>query len=163
MKRHVVDASVLAGALIESQRVPEAVQLFSPTAVVVAPEFLRHEIANAFRQLLRRWRITVEDIQRATRNLDALGIEYIDSRDLTFCALELTNHHNLPAIYDSIYPAAAEALDCELWTSDSRFARAVRQKGRPLVRLYPVWPVVTAGSSRLHSLPLPPAPAPRSP
>jgi predicted nucleic acid-binding protein len=135
--RLIVDASVVAAVLIESQRIPEAVQLFTPAAVVVAPEFLRHEIANALRQLLRRSRVTADDMRRVIGNLDALDIEYIDSRGLTLRALELANHHNLPAIYDSIYLAAAEALDCELWTSDLRFARAVRLKGHALVRLCP--------------------------
>ncbi len=42
-------------------------------------------------------------------------------------ALTLARRHNSRSIYDFQFLALAEELECELWTADYRFWRAVRE------------------------------------
>jgi len=67
-------------------------------------------------------------VASAVRLLDGLlasGIELRESRSIYSRALELVDQLQQAAAYDAHYLALAETLNCDLWTADERFYRAV--------------------------------------
>ena len=64
---------------------------------------------------------------RTLENLSARAIEFHNPPNIHAGALRLADRLNQGAVYDSIYLALAERLDCELWTADRRFYRAARR------------------------------------
>ncbi|MBI2764555.1 MAG: type II toxin-antitoxin system VapC family toxin [Chloroflexi bacterium] len=146
MPARVIDASVVTRSVFPSQSLPEARQVLDDEAFeLFAPELILHEVANAGHRLARRLVASVGDIEQFLSDAADLRIILIDSRGLWRRAFALASLHKLPAVYDAVYLAAAEALECELWTCDARFARTVRQRGHALVRLCPDDIVATNG------------------
>ena len=71
--------------------------------------------------------IELRSATRILENLSAIEIRFHNPPNIHVGALQLADHLNQGAVYDSIYQALAERLDCELWTADRRFYRAARR------------------------------------
>lgn len=101
---------------------------------IYAPAHLAFECTSVIRNHVYRKEITSEAGNEAFRSLHAQPIALIDPEVLNQRAWELAKQYQRPTAYDAYYLAAAELLNCELWTADRRLARAVNGSF-PLLRL----------------------------
>ena len=98
--------------------------------LIIAPDLLAYEITNALYRKVRKGEITLDRAKEALAEISLAEIEFDFSPDfaLSTRAIELANHFNLPATYDSRYLALAERKGCELWTADLRMWNSVKGK-----------------------------------
>ena len=134
----VVDANIAVKWLIrehDSNTASALANQWSRDSVrVTAPYTLLGETSNTLHQRVRRDRLEVSAATALIRRLRSTGIEFHHAFAFYPRAIELARLLDQGAVYDSIYLALAESLDCELWTADERFQRAAH--GRyPRVRL----------------------------
>ncbi len=94
---------------------------------IYAPAHLAFECTSVIRNRVYRKEITSAAGNEAFRWLHAQPIVLIDAEVLNQRAWELAEHYQRPTAYDAYYLAAAELLNCELWTGDRRLERAVRE------------------------------------
>jgi predicted nucleic acid-binding protein len=66
--------------------------------------------------------------------LESLTIRYLFFPGLVKRAFDLAEDMGQPTVYDTIYAAVAEAVQCELWTADAAFHRAASSR-LPFIRL----------------------------
>ena len=93
---------------------------------IAAPHLMLAEVANALHRKVVDGEIELESATRILENLSVHGIEFHNPPNIHAGALRLADRLDQGAVYDSIYLALAERLDCELWTADRRFYRAAR-------------------------------------
>lgn len=113
----MVDASVLVDALGRRQRVQ--VRLIDED--LHAPHLLDAEVAHALRSMVRRGTVTETRAAAALADLQRIELDRHGHRELLPRVWEL--RHNL-TVYDGLYIALAEKLDCPLLTLDGRLAAA---------------------------------------
>lgn len=116
----VVDASVLVDALVGSTRA-EAVRSRLAADDLAVPDIVDVEVASALRGLAFAQRLGEQTVERAVTDLGRLRLQRHPSALLIRRALRL--RANL-TVYDAVYVALAETLDCPLITFDSRIAAA---------------------------------------
>lgn len=118
---HVVDASVLVAALVDSG--PEGRWAEEVVAVdyVAAPELVIVETLNVLRRLERSEELTVLEAASAQRDLQRLEIDLLPVRPFEDRIWRL--RHNLTC-YDAWYVSVAEALELPLATLDRRLVLA---------------------------------------
>lgn len=135
--RYVVDANIVIQRLIVEQDTPQVKVLFdqmlSGTELIV-PEFCRLECTNVLWKQVRFQGMPADVAEGLLVQLIALPLTVMDIQHLMPRSLQIGLRHEL-AIYDSIYIAMAEQLDCELITIDRRQANAARSLG---VKLKPI-------------------------
>ena len=126
----VVDASLAVKWLVEEEDSEKAHALSNHWAdsgvKVAAPYVMLAEVANALHRKVVGGEIELESATGILENLSAHEIEFHNPPNIHAGALQLADRLDQGAVYDSIYLALAERLDCELWTSDRRFYRAAR-------------------------------------
>lgn len=113
----VVDASAALDALLSSG---EARRRLGRERVAV-PHLADSEICNSLRRMVRHRRISPLQAERVLRKWARLGLYRFEVVSLLGRIWELRD--DLSA-YDATYVALAEALDCPLFTADSRLATA---------------------------------------
>ena len=91
---------------------------------IIAPYLMLAETANALHRKVADDHLTLESATRALERLNNAGIEYYNPPNVHAGALRIADRLGQGAVYDSVYLALAERLDCELWTADRRFYRA---------------------------------------
>lgn len=118
----VVDASVLANAVGDDGVAGRAARdLLRRSNEIAAPDLVDAETTSVFR---RRWlagAITAERFADAVDDLAAFPVSRFATSTFMRRAFELRAN---VTTYDSCYVTLAEALECPLWTSDARLARA---------------------------------------
>lgn len=130
-KLTVVDASVvLKWQLDDEECVTQATALrddwYAHGAIkVIAPHLLVYEVVNGMATATRRKRVAPDKAVEAMSNLLALGVELREVEPLRILEVALT--YNLAA-YDAAYLALAEGENCDLWTGDRSFYRAVKDE-----------------------------------
>jgi predicted nucleic acid-binding protein len=93
--------------------------------VVIVPEVFWLELTNV---LVRRYRLTAEDVLASLRDIDELELQTIAGhRGVELLGLDLMVAHGLSA-YDAGYLALAQAEDAGLLTTDRRLARAAGER-----------------------------------
>ena len=92
----------------------------------MAPYVLLAETANTLHQRVKQDLLTVDAAAGLLEALRSTGVEFRHSIALYQRALAIADQLGQGAVYDSVYLALAEFLDCELWTADARFQRAAR-------------------------------------
>ena len=126
----MVDASLAVKWLVEEEDSEKAHALSSAWAdsgiKVAAPHLMLAEVANALHRKVVGGEIALESATGILEDLGAHEIEFHNPPNIHAGALRLADRLDQGAVYDSIYLALAERLDCELWTADRRFYRAAR-------------------------------------
>jgi predicted nucleic acid-binding protein len=130
----VVDASLAFKWLVPEEHSDKAISLArfwdNEGTQPVAPHLMPVEVANALHRRVVRSELTMEEATRLMECLMATGIELREMHYLHSRALELASLLGQNAVYDAHYLALAETLECNLWTSDERFFRAVGPSAR---------------------------------
>jgi predicted nucleic acid-binding protein len=117
----VVDASVLATALVDDRPHGDQARSRLLGESLVAPELIDLEVVSAIRSVLRRGLIDGRRAQLALTDLVALDAQRVPHRNLLPRVWELRD--NLTP-YDAVYVALAELIACTLVTADERLARS---------------------------------------
>ena len=126
----VADASLVVKWLVEEEDSGKALAIHQGWVAsgvrIAAPHLMLAEVANALHRKVVDGEFELESATRTLENLSALEIEFHNPPNIHAGALRLADQLDQGAVYDSIYLALAERLDCELWTADRRFYRAAR-------------------------------------
>ncbi len=127
----VVDASLAFKWLVEEEYSEEARALSRDWQVsgiqIIAPHLMLAEIANALHRKVVDGQFTLESATQTWEGLNRAEIEFYNPPNVHAGAVRIANRLGQGAVYDSVYLALAERLDCELWTADRRFYRAARR------------------------------------
>lgn len=117
----VVDASVLATALVDDGPNGDLARSRLTREQLAAPHLIDLEVASVWRGLVRGGRLSPDLAEAALADLREILLERAVHTALLSRAWEL--RENL-TIYDAIYVALAETLQCPLVTADRRLAKA---------------------------------------
>lgn len=117
----VVDAGVVAAALVSSDRDGEWALGLLESHDLAAPHQMPAEAANVLRRAELAGRIDSRTATRAHRDLIDLRVEHFDFESFAARTWELRAS---VTIYDAWYVAIAEHLDAPLATLDRRLSRA---------------------------------------
>ncbi len=125
----VVDASIAIKWLIEEDYSGEADQLLTAwdrdKTRVAAPHLLPTEVANGLHQRVRRGHFSLATAVQLEAAFLEKDIALVQSAHINLRAMRIASALAQNAVYDAHYLALAESLDCDLWTADQRFHRAV--------------------------------------
>ena len=97
---------------------------------IIAPALFSYEATNIlYRQVVTN-KLSYEEAKKLLTKLLSIGIllNFVQHREISTRAMELSHRFGLPAAYDAHYLALAEHEKCEYWTADSRLYIAVRDK-----------------------------------
>ncbi|NLU75999.1 type II toxin-antitoxin system VapC family toxin [Streptomyces sp. HNM0575] len=116
----VVDASMLASALVDAGPVGKAsaARLFGEQ--LTAPSLIDYEVLSTLRGLVLGRKLPSEDAERALRALPALPVERASCERLLPRIWELRANYSA---YDASYVALAEKLNVPLVTGDAKLKR----------------------------------------
>ena len=117
----VIDASVLAVALLDDGQDGDTVRDRLRGEQLAAPALMDLEVASVWRGLARGAHLDAGRVGLALHDLQELPIQRVDHTWLLMRCWELRD--NL-TIDDAAYVALAEALDATLLTGDRRLSRA---------------------------------------
>lgn len=117
----VVDASVLAVALLDDNQDGDQLRARLHGEVLAAPSLIDLEVVSVWRGLARSGRLDARRARLALQDLQEMPLQRTDHRALTGRCWEL--RENL-TVYDAAYVALAEAAQTTLLTGDRRLARA---------------------------------------
>ena len=126
MTGFVVDASVAVKWLVEEPLSDYAVRLLENDVVLVAPELLFAEVANALWTIARRGNISADDVREALSVLDDAPLSVPESMKHLIPAaarLAIDLDH---AVYDCLYLALAIQEQRPVVTADQRFRDVVQ-------------------------------------
>ncbi len=126
----VADASVVAGAVLPSDRLPSWELLTITDEELVAPHVMPAEVTQVLRRTLLAGVISAETGARAHLEVVTLPTLLVPYAPYAERVWQL--RQNLTA-YDAWYVAAAEAFDIPLATLDRRLTRATGPRCRFLV------------------------------
>jgi len=97
---------------------------------IIAPALFTYEATNIlYRQVVTN-KLSYEEVKKLLTKLLSIGIllNFVQHRDISIRAMELSHRFGLPAAYDAHYLALAEHEKCDYWTADTRLWNAVRDK-----------------------------------
>ena len=117
----VVDANVVAYAVLPGEQTEAALRALEKDAEWVAPSLWRSEVRNVLATTMRLQGLALEDAATAFRHADRLVVDAPAPAD-THHILALAQRTRTSA-YDSEYAALAESLDLTFVTADRRLAR----------------------------------------
>ncbi|WP_024277227.1 type II toxin-antitoxin system VapC family toxin [Xanthobacter sp. 126] len=131
MSRFVVDASIAIKWFFDEGDQLEAEALAASGAVLLAPELIQTEVANALWKKRRIGAVTVTEAVDICAQVPAFFQRLFPVEPLLPSAIELSFRLD-HAIYDCIYLSLARETDCPFLTADGRFARkAAGEKDLP--------------------------------
>lgn len=117
----VVDASVLAPAIVDSGRDGQRIRARLRGESLFGPDLLRIEVTSVLRRQVTAGSLTQSQADVALDHLLDLPITVVPTAGLLRRAWEVRS--NLTP-YDACYVALAEGIDSPLLTADRRLARA---------------------------------------
>ena len=117
----VIDASVLAVALLDDGQDGDTVRDRLRGEQLAAPALIDLEVASVWRGLARCGHLDPRRVRLALEDLQELPLQRVEHTSLLWRCWELRD--NL-TIYDAAYVALAEALQAPLLTGDRRLARS---------------------------------------
>jgi len=131
MTRCVIDASVVAVALLKEPGAEEARALLDSGDSLSAPDFIFTELANVVWKHACRGELSSEEADRMLAHILHLSFEIVPSTRLLSRALELALRTR-QTVYDCLYLALAQSNDAVLVTADKRLVNALSRG--PLAR-----------------------------
>ena len=135
----VPDCVLISRALVESQRLSEAVrvlrELIDGADILIAPYLLQIEFASVLRRLESRRIITPGARKVPWSEFLEIDIDFRWDIRWVERATEMAEEAGLSKVYDCLYLACAEANRAELFTCDARFFRAVGPLHPGMIRL----------------------------
>jgi len=135
MRLAVVDASVVVQMYFEEDHSAEAEWLFRQNKVLVAPDMIWPECANAIWKRHRRGNLSKADATDIADRVMRLPLRIHASVDLIQDALKLAIEFDR-TVYDSLYVALAVETESTMVTADKRLVNALA--GSPLEK-YVQW------------------------
>ncbi len=117
----VVDASVLAVALLDDATDGDLARARLHSEQLLAPALIDLEVVSVWRGLARGGHLDAKRARLALEDLRELPLQRIDHTRLVTRCWELRD--NL-TVYDAAYVALAEALGATLLTGDARLSKA---------------------------------------
>lgn len=138
-----VDASIAVKWVVQEDDSDLAERLLGNTLLddreLVAPAHIVGEVANALFKRFRFRDLPPDHLRATMAQFLAVPMRFLQTDGVALRAIEIAMASGLSTPYDAFYLALAEQLDCELWTADERFYRAVQPEHRR-VRLLSDWP-----------------------
>src|SRR3990167_2632582 len=117
-----VDASLVFKLLVQEDLSDQVDALWkrwlANGLTIYAPFLLHYEIYNAIRRTAWKKKLHPKDQERILDVYHGLDITFIADTENLSLALSMSTTHNLPAIYDAVYLAMAQAMHLEFWTAD---------------------------------------------
>ena len=136
MKRICVDASFVLKLLLDEPDSPQAVEQWAEWIAsdceIVAPFHLVFEVVSVLRNNVYRKVITPESGSKSLAAFLAQDIALLHPDSLIEQGWRIAERFNRPTVYDAMYLALGELLECEVWTADRRLYNAA---GATLPRL----------------------------
>lgn len=117
----VLDASVLATALLDDGPDGDLARARLRGEVLAAPELIDLEVVSVLRRMTQSGRLSVDRAEQALADLAAVPVQRAPHLPLLARCWSL--RENL-SVYDASYVALAEAVGCLLLTADARLSRA---------------------------------------
>ena len=133
MSRFVVDASVAIKWFLPEIHSDAALRLLAQQHTLHAPDLIFAEFGNVLWKRVRKNEISKNEATATLEGLLTLHLQVQPSQSLVPLALEIACGANR-TVYDSLYLAAALALQSPLVTADAKFHRAL-SKGPFLAHL----------------------------
>jgi predicted nucleic acid-binding protein len=124
----VVDASVAAKWFVPEDHAEAAQQLLATADRRVAPELLAAEIGNMVWRKQRLHELQPEEAELVIQRFRGFDIHMHPISPLLAAAFAIAGHIDR-TVYDSLYLALAERMDCSMVTADLRFHRAALAGG----------------------------------
>jgi len=126
MPRYVVDASVAAKWYFEEEHSTEAARLLAQDDVeLLAPDFIRIEVAAVAWKRVIRNEITAEKAEEIVDELGRVPIDLVPTVDLVAAALQ-TALRVRRSVYDSVYLTYAVQAGAALLTGDRKLYDAIK-------------------------------------
>jgi len=130
---YVFDASFVGALVIPDEKNPAVDKLYTNIKneeEKLAPHLLWYEIANIFKNLIRRKRFTFDDVLTFFPSLTALHLTCDFETDPGYSEklLRLCNDYNLSS-YDASYLELAERKKAALCTLDENLQAAAKKRG----------------------------------
>jgi predicted nucleic acid-binding protein len=129
----VVDASIAVQWSSDEAGSQSARRLIIANTMLVAPDIMPIEAANAWWNKVRRGDMTAPDAEQAVANLLRLDVELVATLSLLARAMRLAIELRHP-VYDCLYLALTTTRGAKLATADERLRRAAEQVGVQLWR-----------------------------
>ncbi len=130
----VVDASLALKWVLSEEDSNTAIALLqrwnTDNMEIIAPALFTYEATNIlYRQVVIN-KLSYEEVKKLLTKLLSIGIllNFVQHKEISIRAMELSHRFGLPAAYDAHYLALAEHEKCEYWTADSRLCNVVRDK-----------------------------------
>lgn len=123
----VVDASVLAVALVDDDLAGDSARARLGGQVIAAPDLIRLEVMSVIRRQVAAKRLTLRRADLALGDLAETPMRVAPHAPLMPRIWELRQN---VTVYDAAYVALAEALDVPLVTGDARLSRAAGPRCR---------------------------------
>jgi predicted nucleic acid-binding protein len=117
----VVDASVLASALVDDGAAGDRMRTRLRSESLAAPELIDLEVTSVVRRQVQAGGLDVQRADLALGSLAAVPLRRARHRPLLARCWELRDN---VTVYDAAYVALAELLGTVLVTADARLARA---------------------------------------
>jgi predicted nucleic acid-binding protein len=93
---------------------------------ILEPPLWENELDSILREHVWAGTMSQADADAAQAALDAVPVTVKHISGVRKRAREIAKQANQQRVYDSVYAALAEIEDCELWTADYAFYKAVR-------------------------------------
>ena len=126
----VVDASLAAMWVLPETHSQQALALADywgrQDISLVAPSLFLAEVTNALYKRVRRKEFTLLHAQEALQVIFGFSLDLVEEPGLGEEAMTLAHQLRQPTTYDCHYLALAQRYNCEFWTGDQKFCRAVQ-------------------------------------
>jgi predicted nucleic acid-binding protein len=129
----LVDASVII-AVIANEPEKEAIIVLTADTHIVAPRSVHWEIGNVFSAMLKRGRVTLEQVLQAIRVYKTIPIRFVEIE--LEAGLEIAAQLNIYA-YDAYLIQAARQYKLPLMTLDKNLSSYAEQKSVRVVKVMP--------------------------
>ena len=127
LRRAVVDASAALKWVLEEEGAEQAIALLNED-VLHAPELMLLEVGNVLWSKVRRGILQRGDADRAYDAIAAVPVVLVPDGELSAAARSLAFALDV-TVYDALYAALAQRMDCPLATADAKLARAIDAAG----------------------------------